>query len=98
MHVKWMLSEINSEEGVKEIFHLKDLFLSINLHPGMELVHFPEFASLRQKEHRFKELLIGLVHHHSGSATIEFRYQRLKCIGLTVFISLEVALEEEAIL
>jgi len=66
MHVKWMLSEINSEEGVKEIFHLKDLFLSINLHPGMELVHFPEFASLRQKEHRFKELLIGLVHHHSG--------------------------------
>ena len=64
--------EINSEQDVKDypIFHLKDLLcpLSINLHSGMELVHFEEFTGLGQKEHGVKELPVGLLHHHSGSA------------------------------
>lgn len=62
--------EINSEQDVKDypIFHLKDLLcpLSINLHSGMELVHFEEFTGLGQKEHGVKELPVGLLHHHSG--------------------------------
>ena len=34
----------------------------------MELVHFEEFTGLGQKEHGVKELPVGLLHHHSGSA------------------------------
>ena len=49
-HVKWMLSKMHIEQDVKDylIAYLKDVLciLSIDLHSGMKLVHFPELSSL----------------------------------------------------
>ena len=38
----------------------------------MELVHFVEFTGLGQEEHGFEELPVGKLHHHSGSANLNF--------------------------